>query len=353
MTTRSSDPPLAERRKSRHPTPRIAVILPCYNEELTVGPTIEGFQANLPQAEIWVCDNRSTDRTSEIALSKNARVIKEPTAGKGNAVRRLFAVVDVDVYVLADGDSTYDASAAPELIRVLLAEHHDMIIARRVPSTAGAFRKWHRFGNKLFSTVGGILFGFRVEDVLSGYRVFSRRFVKTFPATSEGFEIESELTVHAIDQRLPTCEIDTQYLARPKGSHSKLSTFRDGLRILFALLRLFRDVKPFQFFTAIAAALLLAAMLLAIPVFHSYFTRGVIPKIPTAILVTGMAVSSFVIFVSGVILDAIRLSRHNQFRAAYLAQDTSYFRVKQHDPLAGAPIAPEYEQNRGHRSHPA
>ena len=305
---------------------RIAIILPCYNEETAVGATIEAFRSHVPEAEIWVCDNRSTDRTAEIARGKGARVIIEPLAGKGNAVRRLFAEVDADVYVLADGDLTYDASAAPRLVGALLSDRYDMIVGRRIPAQHAAYRTGHHFGNQLFSMAASLLFGFQVADILSGYRVFSRRFVKTFPATSEGFEIESEFNVHAIDQRLPTCELETLYFARPDGSTSKLSTFRDGLRIAVALLRLFRDARPFPFFGILAGLLFLVSAVLSTSVFRNYFTLGEIPNIPTAILVTGLAVTSFVVFMAAVILDAIRLTRHNQFRVTYLSQDTSYFR---------------------------
>ncbi len=304
---------------------RIAVILPCYNEERTIGDTIRAFRTSLPDAEIWVCDNRSTDRTADVALSHGAHVVYEPIPGKGNAVRRLFAEVDADVYVMSDGDLTYDAAAAPKLVSTLLESRHDMVIGRRVSSEKEAYRRGHVFGNRMFSAIASLLFKFQIKDILSGYRVFSRRFVKTFPSTSEGFEVESELNVHAIDQRLPTCEIDTAYGVRPEGSQSKLSTFRDGLRILIALLRLFRDAKPFQFFGIMAVVLAVVSLTLAGPVFYNYFTLGQIPNIPTAILVTGLGVVTFVVFMSGVILDAVRVARHNQFRVAYLAQETPYF----------------------------
>jgi glycosyltransferase involved in cell wall biosynthesis len=305
--------------------PRIAVILPCYNEERTIGATITAFRTHLPGAEIWVCDNRSSDQTADQARAYGARVVSEPIPGKGNAVRRLFAEVDADVFVMSDGDTTYDASAAPALVERLIEGHYDMVVGRRVSQDPEAYRRGHRLGNQLFSRVASFMFGFQIADIFSGYRIFSRRFVKTFPATSERFEIESELNVHAIDQRLPTCEIDTIYASRPEGSQSKLSTYRDGFRILIALLRLFRDVRPFQFFGLLALTLLISAIVLSVPLFYSYVTEGIVPRLPTAILVTGLAVVAFIFFVTGIILDALRLSRHNHFRAAYLAQDTSYF----------------------------
>jgi len=304
---------------------RIAVLLPCYNEEITVGNTVAEFRRHLPEAKIWVCDNNSQDRTAEVARAAGAYVVYEPIAGKGNAVRRLFAEVEADIYVMSDGDTTYDASAAPMLVEELVSQRCDMIVGRRVSAETAAYRRGHRFGNQLFSITASILFGFKIIDIFSGYRVFSRRFVKTFPSVSERFEIESELNVHAIDQRLPTREIDTHYSSRPNGSHSKLSTYGDGLRILIALLRLLRDARPFQFFSSIALVLLLLAGMLAIPLVYSYLTEGVIPRIPTAILVTGIGVVAFVIFMAGIILDALRVARHNQFRIAYLAQDTAYY----------------------------
>ena len=304
---------------------RVAVLLPCYNEEQTVADTIAAFQLYLPNSEIWVCDNNSSDGTAEVARQAGARVVVEPIAGKGNAVRRLFAEVEADVYIMADGDTTYDASVAPQLVDELLSKHYDMIVGRRVSVVTNTYRPGHVIGNRIFSMTASFLFGFKIADIFSGYRVFSRRFVKTFPAISERFEIETEMNIHAIDQRLPTREIDTRYFSRPSGSESKLSTYRDGFRIFVALLRLLRDARPFQFFGVIAGALLFVATTLALPLVYSYFTQGVILRIPTAILVTGMAVAAFVIFTAGIILDALRMARHNQFRIAYLTQDTSYY----------------------------
>jgi glycosyltransferase involved in cell wall biosynthesis len=307
---------------------RIAVILPCYNEEPTVADTIRTFRENLPGAEIWVCDNRSTDQTAAVALANGAKVIHEPRPGKGSAVRRLFAEVDADVYVMADGDTTYDAKAARHLIDTLLSLHLDMVVGRRVAAHGVTYRPGHKLGNAVFSKLVSILFQFQIADVFSGYRVFSRRFVKTFPAVSEAFEIESELNIHAIDQRLPTAELDTIYSARPVGSQSKLTTFHDGFLILVAILRLLRDTRPLQFFGLISLVVFAFDLVLSFPVFANYFRLGTIPNLPTAILVTGIAVVAFVFFLSGVILDAVRVARHNQFRAAYLAQDTAYFQTE-------------------------
>jgi glycosyltransferase involved in cell wall biosynthesis len=305
---------------------RIAVILPCYNEEQTIGETIRSFRQHLPAADIWVCNNRSTDKTAETARFAGAKVLYEPIAGKGNAVRRLFAEVDADVYVMSDGDTTYDAGAAPQMIDELVSHHYDMVVGRRISVTDTAYRRGHVMGNKLFSAFASFLFGIQIVDIFSGYRVFSRRFVKTFPAVSEKFEIETELNVHAIDQRLPMIEIETRYFSRPPGSNSKLSTYSDGLRILIALLQLLRNARPFQFFGVLAGLLFLISVVLALPLIYSYLTLGIIPRIPTAILVTGIAVVAFVVFTAGIVLDALRVARHNQFRVAYLAQDTSYYR---------------------------
>ena len=309
---------------------RIAVILPCHNEELTIAKTIDGFARNLPEAEIWVCDNGSSDQTAAVALTNGAKVIHEEFTGKGNAVRRLFSDVDADIYVMADGDTTYDPGAAKRLIDMLLQNQLDMVVGRRVAAEGSTFRPGHEFGNAVFSKLVSFLFRFKVDDVFSGYRVFSRRFVKTFPALSEGFEIESELNIHAIDQRLPTVELATAYFARPEGSTSKLTTFRDGFIILMAILRLLRDARPLKFFSLIAVTIFIIDLILAIPVFSTYIKFKTVPNFPTAILVTGIGVIAFICFISGVILDAVRLARHNQFRAAYLAQDTSYFHASRH-----------------------
>ncbi len=300
-------------------TQRVAVILPCYNEELTIAKVIAHFQKALPKADIWVCDNNSSDRTSEVAKAAGAHVVFESYQGKGNAVRRLFSEVDADVYVMADGDETYDAYAAPMLIKSLVEQRLDMVNAARVATATEAYRSGHKLGNKLLTGAVQIIFGNRFQDMLSGYRVFSRRFVRSFPALSAGFEIETELTVHALRLRMPIAEIPTNYGSRPEGSTSKLSTFKDGFRILRMISRLVRDEKPMEFFGGISAALLLLSAILITPIIISFIDTGLVPRFPTLFAAIGMSIVAALSMVTGLILDTQSRMRVEMRRFAYLA----------------------------------
>jgi len=300
--------------------PRIAVLLPCFNEEAAIGATVEGFRRALPQADIYVYDNNSRDRTREVAAAAGAIVRSETQQGKGRVVRRMFADVEADVYVMADGDLTYDAQAAPAMVRLLLDEQLDMVVGTRRHDAANAYRGGHVLGNRVFTRLLSGLFGRTFTDIFSGYRVFSRRFVKSFPVLSEGFEIETEMSVHALELAMPVGELETRYAARPEGSHSKLSTFRDGWRILKTIVTLYRIERPVLFFGGIGALLLLAALLLAIPLVLTYLETGLVPRFPTAILVTGMTVIAVLCIFAGLILDTVTRGRREMRRLAYLAQ---------------------------------
>ncbi len=304
---------------------RIAVILPCHNEELTVRPVVEGFRQALPEAEIYIFNNLSTDRTAEIAVEVGAHLRNVNLKGKGNVVRRMFADVDADIYVMADGDATYHAPSARKLIDMLIDQQLDMVVGARVEAEAApgdtgiTYRPGHRWGNKLLTGTVQQIFGGSFRDMLSGYRVFSRRYVKSFPAHSQGFEIETELNVHALELRMPCTEVDTPYGARPEGSASKLSTYRDGWRILKTIGRLVVSEKPLQFFGWLGAALALIAIALAVPIVMEYSHTGMVRRFPTLGLVTAMMVCGGVFFVTGLILQAITLTRREIKQFAYLA----------------------------------
>ena len=298
---------------------RIAVILPCYNEEAAIAETVAGFQAALPSATIYVYDNNSRDRTVEIARSAGAIVRTERQQGKGHVVRRMFADVDADVYIMADGDLTYDSKAAPEMVRMLVAEQLDMVVGTRQHEVAEAYRGGHVIGNRLFTGLLSRLFGRSFTDIFSGYRVFSRRFVKSFPALSQGFEIETEISVHALELRMPVGELATAYGARPEGSASKLSTYRDGWRILTTIGTLYRIERPVLFYGTIAALLTIAAIILAVPLLITYLDTGLVPRFPTAILATGMVIVAVLSFLAGLILDTVTRGRREMRRLAYLA----------------------------------
>jgi glycosyltransferase involved in cell wall biosynthesis len=300
--------------------PRIAVLLPCYNEEAAIAATVEGFRRALPGATVYVYDNNSRDRTREIAAEAGAVVRSETQQGKGRVVRRMFADVDADVYVMADGDLTYDPAAAPEMIRMVLDQELDMVVGTRRHEAVEAYRGGHVLGNKLFTRLLAGLFGRSFTDIFSGYRAFSRRFVKSFPVLSEGFEIETEMSVHALELRMPVGEVETRYLARPEGSESKLSTYRDGWRILKTIVTLYRIERPVLFFGGIGLLLVLAAMVLAIPLVVTYAQTGLVPRFPTAILVTGMTIVAVLCFFAGLILDTVTRGRREMRRLAYLAQ---------------------------------
>jgi len=298
---------------------RIAVILPCYNEEAAIGATVAAFRAALPDATVYVYDNNSRDRTIEYARAAGAVVRSERMQGKGHVVRRMFADVEADVYVMADGDATYDAAAAPAMVRQLVDERLDMVVGARQSEVEAAYRRGHRFGNALLTGILAWLFGRSFSDILSGYRVFSRRFVKSFPVLSSGFEIETEISVHALELRMPVSETVTAYGARPEGSESKLSTYRDGWRILRTILTLFRVERPVLYFGAIGLALGLIGLLLAIPLVLTYARTGLVPRQPTAILVTGLMILAFLNGFCGLILDTVVRGRREVRRLAYLA----------------------------------
>jgi len=304
---------------SQRPQPRIAVLLPCFNEEAAIGATIAGFRSALPSAAIYVYDNNSRDRTREIAAGAGAIVRTERQQGKGHVVRRMFADVDADVYVMADGDLTYDAKAAPAMVDLLLGEEFDMVVGTRQHEEKEAYRGGHVIGNRVFTRLLSGLFGRSFTDIFSGYRVFSRRFVKSFPVLSSGFEIETEISVHALELRMPVGEVETSYAARPEGSESKLSTWRDGWRILKTIVTLYRIERPVLFFGSIGALLLVAALLLSIPLVITYLDTGLVPRFPTAILATGMTIVAVLCFFAGLILDTVTRGRREMRRLAYLS----------------------------------
>ena len=299
---------------------RIAVLLPCYNEEAAIAQTIAGFRAALPDAVIYVYDNNSSDGTRAVAAAAGAIVRTERMQGKGNVVRRMFADVEADIYVMADGDATYDASAAPTLIAKLLDEQLDMVVgARRSEVEAEAYRRGHVLGNRLFTALLSNLFGRSFSDIFSGYRVFSRRFAKSFPALSAGFETETEISVHALELAMPVGEVATAYGARPEGSVSKLSTYRDGWRIMKTILHLYRIERPVLFFGSLAFLLAGIAVILAVPLAVTYVETGLVPRFPTAILVTGLMILAALSFFAGLILDTVVRGRREVRRLHYLS----------------------------------
>lgn len=295
----------------------IAVLLPCYNEEPTIAVVVEQFRRALPGASIYVYDNNSSDRTADAALAAGAIVRHERYQGKGNVVRRMFADIEADIYVLADGDLTYDAAAAASLVDVLVGKNVDMVVGVRV-AEGQAFRRGHRFGNRLFNWMVARLFGDCFTDILSGYRVMSRRFAKSFPATSSGFEIETELSVHALDLKLATEEIPLVYGERPGNSASKLRTYRDGIRILGKIIMMYRTLRPFRFYGLIALALFVLALALGTPIILAFIETGLVLRLPTAILAASIMQLGFLSLVCGTIIDAISASRREQKRMRYL-----------------------------------
>jgi glycosyltransferase involved in cell wall biosynthesis len=300
--------------------PRIAVLVPCYNEEAAVATVVANFRSALPAAEIYVYDNNSRDRTAAVAREAGAIVRSERRQGKGHVVRRMFADVEADIYVLVDGDATYDAPSAAVMIDKLLDEHLDMVVGLRIDQSQAAYRLGHRTGNRMLTGFLAWTFGRDFQDILSGYRVFSRRFVKSFPVLSDGFEIETELAVYALELSLPVAEVETPYYARPEGSFSKLNTWRDGFRILGTMLKLYRAEKPLRFFGAIGVLLAVVSVLLAIPIVITFIETGLVPRFPTAILSMGLMIMAMLSVSSGLVLDTVTRGRREMKMLAYLAQ---------------------------------
>ncbi|MEY9883126.1 glycosyltransferase family 2 protein [Bradyrhizobium sp. USDA 329] len=299
---------------------RIAVLVPCYNEEAAVATVVADFRKALPSAEIYVYDNNSRDRTAAVAREAGAIVRSERRQGKGHVVRRMFADVEADVYVLVDGDATYDAPSAPGMIDRLLDDHLDMVVGLRVDQVQAAYRLGHRTGNRMLTGFLSSTFGHAFKDILSGYRVFSRRFVKSFPVLSDGFEIETELAVYALELSLPVAEVETPYYARPEGSLSKLNTWRDGFRILGTMLKLYRSERPLRFFTVIGILLALVSIILAIPIVITFFETGLVPRLPTAVLSMGLMIMALLSASSGLVLDTVTRGRREMKMLAYLSQ---------------------------------
>jgi glycosyltransferase involved in cell wall biosynthesis len=300
------------------PSLRIAVLIPCYNEAVTIAAVVADFRASLPGAQVYVYDNNSKDDTAALAASAGAIVRREPRQGKGHVVRRMFADIEADVYVMADGDGTYDASAAGMLVQRLTDEGLDMMVGARVASAKAAYRAGHRTGNQLITGAIRLLFGRAFDDILSGYRVFSRRFVKSFPALSGGFEIETELTIHALQLAMPVAETPLPYAERPEGSVSKLSTWSDGFRILRTILTLLKDEKPFLFFGALGAGAAALALIAGLPVVIEFLQTGLVPRFPTAILATGLMLIAVLCIFAGAILDSVARGRREAKRLFYL-----------------------------------
>jgi len=299
--------------------PRIAVLIPCHNEEVAIGHVVADFARALPQAAIFVYDNNSTDRTIEVARAAGAFVFTERLQGKGNVVRRMFSDIEADAYVLVDGDNTYDAASALPMLDILFTEGVDMVTGTRVTTIPDAYRRGHRFGNALLTGIVASIFGDRITDMLSGYRVFSRRFVKSFPALSSGFETETELTIHALELRMPLAELETPYRDRAAGSTSKLNTYRDGVRIIFTILTLVKEERPLQFFSLCSLILFVLGVTLSIPIFIEFHRTHLVPRFPTAFLSVGIVLLSFLSLACGLILDSVARGRKEAKRMIYLA----------------------------------
>lgn len=298
---------------------RIAVVIPCYNEEAAIATVVRDFRASLPEAAIYVFDNNSSDGTARVAQEAGAEVLAVPLQGKGNVIRRMFADVEADVYVLVDGDATYDATAAPALIERLLEQRLDMVVGSRVSDEQEAYRRGHRFGNAMLTGCAAAIFGRTFKDMLSGYRVFSRRYAKSFPAHSAGFETETELAVHALSMRMPVAEVETVYKSRPDGSESKLNTYRDGWRILMTILKLFKTEKPLAFFSIGFALCIVLAAILVSPVLYTYFVTGLVPRLPTFVFSCGLILLGVILLICGLVLDTVTRGRNETKRLAYLA----------------------------------
>jgi glycosyltransferase involved in cell wall biosynthesis len=297
----------------------VAVLIPCYNEELTIEAVVNDFHRSLPGATVYVFDNNSTDNTIAVARASGAVVREVQYQGKGSVVRRMFADIEADIYVMVDGDDTYDATQAPELVTKLAANGLDMLVGMRETREIAAYRAGHRFGNVMLTKCVAVIFGHAFKDMLSGYRVFSRRYVKSFPAHSMGFEIETELTVHALELRMPVQEVASAYKSRPEGSISKLNTYRDGIRILWMILSLLKAEKPLLAFSALFLLCFSASIALAVPLFETYFTTGLVPRQPTALLCAALMLFGAMMLVCGIVLDTVTRGRTEAKRFAYLA----------------------------------
>lgn len=301
-----------------HPDLRIAAIVPCHNEAVAIASVVKDLKAAVPGIVVYVYDNNSTDGTDEVARGAGAIVRYEPTKGKGNVVRRAFADVEADVYLMIDGDGTYDASAAPRLIEALLEGPYDHVVGVRRDVTESAYRKGHELGNRIFNVTVSRIFGVQVQDMLSGYRVFSHRFVKSFPAVSREFETETELTIHAATLRVPQAEVPVDFTDRPEGGESKLRTYHDGFKILRLILHLMRVERPVLFHNTLAAALALLSLLLAAPVFVEFVRTGLVPRLPTAVLAASIMMLAFMTFFLGLTLSAMKRAKDENMRLAYL-----------------------------------
>jgi glycosyltransferase involved in cell wall biosynthesis len=306
--------------------PRIAVLIPCHNEEAAIGKVIAAFARELPSATIYVYDNNSTDRTIEVARAAGAFVSIERLQGKGNVVRRMFSDIEADAYVLVDGDDTYEAASAVPMLDMLFTEGIDMVTGTRVTNIAAAYRRGHRFGNVMLTGIVRSIFGDRITDMLSGYRVFSRRFVKSFPALSSGFETETELTIHALELKMPLGELETPYRDRGEGSTSKLNTYKDGVRILATIVSLVKDQRPLQFFTIAGVILFVLGVGLSVPILIEFHQTHLVPRFPTAILSTGIVLLSFLSMVCGLVLDSVARGRKEAKRMTYLSIPASIIR---------------------------
>jgi hypothetical protein len=298
---------------------RIAVLIPCHNEELTIGAVVRDFRTQLPAADIYVYDNNSSDRTMAVAQEAGAICRREDKQGKGNVVRRMFADIEADVYIMVDGDDTYDAESVNRLIEPILHSQVDIVNCIRKATVRNAFRPGHTFGNTLLTMIVSRTFGRRFTDMLSGYRAMSRRFVKSFPAMSEGFEIETEIAVHALELGLPIVEVAAPYKQRPAGSFSKLNTLRDGIRILLVILLLLKAERPFQFFASVSAIAFVLIAILTPPLFVTYLETGLVPRLPTAVLVTGLSIFALLTLMSGMILETVTRGRREAKRMHYLS----------------------------------
>jgi len=300
-------------------TPRLAVLVPCYNEEATVAKVVEDFRSSLPDAVIYVYDNNSGDRTTEEGKRAGAVVRRETRQGKGNVVRRMLADIEADVYILVDGDDTYDAAVAPALIGQLIEEGLDIVSGQRVATGTAAYRRGHVLGNRMLTGLTSLMFRVKLKDMLTGYRIMSRRFVKSFPTASDGFGIETELTVHAVRMKVPMAEVETKYKERPEGSVSKLSTYRDGFRILMTIAGLTRRERPLVFYGLIFLLFALFTFAIGLPVVIEYFETGLVPRLPTAVLVASTMVIAFLSLVAGLVLDTVTRGRWEQKRLFYMS----------------------------------